>query len=530
VLAAGAPAQIVEGSIVNAATNAGIAQVSVHLEPSSEIDSADEPYDTVTDTLGHFTFAKVKPGAYRFTYYSPSYLRTAATPFPHIKVSAGADPLKLEGRMAELPSISGRVVDINGNGIANALVAMNGPAIRMTATTDAAGNFERHLAQPGRYSIFVTPPAGLAPPAPEPGSDQARVWTRVYYPGVASPDAASKIAIYPGDRIPGIQLKLLPVPAHSVRGALLNPDSTPAASVTVALYIDESPADRDQPELPKYQAKTDSEGVFEFPPVADGDWRITAELERGGVKLQALQWIEMAGRDIGNVSLRFDAPFVLQGRVVMEARDGTAAPKPPAVFLVAHAGRIRREFGAASWMLQPETMAATGFQRVLFSQGGAISADPDSAGNFSFKDVYADGYRIAPLAASDGYYLDSVRVGDTDVAASEVQLAAGALPVTIVYKTGGGTVHGTVEKCASGAVLLIPAEADMRWFGFLHSVRCDAKDHYEIGAVRPGEYYAVAFAGSDSDPLLDERILRQAHHITVKPGETVTADIAAIFE
>jgi hypothetical protein len=70
----------------------------------------------------------------------------------------------------------------------------------------------------------------------------------------------------------------------------------------------------------------------------------------------------------------------------------------------------------------------------------------------------------------------------------------------------------------------------MRWFGFLYSARCDAKDHFEIGAVRPGEYYIVAFAGHDSDPTMDPGVLRQARLITVKAGETVTADLSAIQE
>ena len=91
-------------------------------------------------------------------------------------------------------------------------------------------------------------------------------------------------------------------------------------------------------------------------------------------------------------------------------------------------------------------------------------------------------------------------------------------------------MRGTVEKCSSGAVLLIPTDANMQWFGFLHSVRCDAKDRYEIGAVRPGEYYVLAFAGRDSAPSPDANVLQQARHVTVNAGKTVTADLSAIPE
>ena len=114
--------------------------------------------------------------------------------------------------------------------------------MKMMVTTDASGKFEQHVQPPGRYSVWVTPPAGIKPPKPEPGSDQVRVWTPVYYPGVTLPEAASRIAVHPGDRISGIELKLLAVPAHVVRGMLLNPDGTPAPGRDGALNIDEDPA------------------------------------------------------------------------------------------------------------------------------------------------------------------------------------------------------------------------------------------------------------------------------------------------
>jgi hypothetical protein len=527
-----ATAQMVEGNIINSVTSAGIPQAAVHLESAS--DSEDEPYDTVTDALGHFAFAQIKPGTYQFSWFSPSYIATEAPTFPQIHVTAGGDPLKLEGRMTgtAMLSISGRVVDGDGNGVVDALVGIAGPSVKVVATTDTSGKFEQRVPQPGAYSLSVLPPAGIKLPKPEPGNDQARVWTPVYYPGVTLWEAASKIVVHPGDQIAGIQLKLTPVPAHIVRGMVLHPDGTPAPDVTVALDIDEARLD-DKPRRPAYEAATNSDGAFEFPLVADGDLRIAAELDRGGVKLRALQWIEMAGHNIENVNLHLSAPFSVQGRVVMEAqrdptKEGALAPEPPR--LIPRAGRVRRESGAASWMLQPETMARPQFRALLFDQDDAIAADANRDRNFAFKSIYPDNYRIAPLAAPAGYYLESVRVGDTDVAAAEVQLSPGTLPITVEYKTGGGIVRGAVEKCASGAVLLIPTDANMRWFGFLYTVRCDAKDRYEIGAVRPGEYYALAFGGHDSAPSLDAGILQQARRITVKATETLTAEFSAIPE
>ena len=82
-------------------------------------------------------------------------------------------------------------------------------------------------------------------------------------------------------------------------------------------------------------------------------------------------------------------------------------------------------------------------------------------------------------------------------------------PVTVVYKTDGGAVRGTVEKCASGPVLLIPQDtaqavariSPRRAVRFQRSLR-----NY---GVRPGEYYALAFAGDGPLPELDEGLLNR---------------------
>jgi hypothetical protein len=162
-----------------------------------------------------------------------------------------------------MPTISGRVVNGNGDGVADALVGIIGPSAKTGVTTDVSGKFEERVQPPGRYSVWARPPAGIKPP--EPGSDQVRVWTPVYYPGVASWQAASKIVVHPGDQIAGIELKLFPVPAHVVRGMLLNPAGTPAPAVTVTLDIDEARLN-DKENRPTYEATTNSEGAFEFPP------------------------------------------------------------------------------------------------------------------------------------------------------------------------------------------------------------------------------------------------------------------------
>src|SRR5262249_23723968 len=100
--------------------------------------------------------------------------------------------------------------------------------------------------------------------------------------------------------------------------------------------------------------------------------------------------------------------------------------------------------------------------------------------------------------------------------------------ITVVYKNNGGWVRGKVENCASGGVLLVPSDPAMRGRGFSKSAPCDAKGYYEVLAVRPGDYYALAVAGNGPVPVVDDALLGRATKVTVRAGEGTSADLLTI--
>jgi Carboxypeptidase regulatory-like domain len=527
-LAACGQAQTVEGSVINSVTGTGIAGVTVSLSSAS----GRQGYPNTTDALGHFIFENVKSGLYRFNSL-PSPFFVTESPAPRmLQITAGADPVKLAVRLTPLPTISGRVVDSKGDGVAKAQLELwprgGGQGVE---TTNAEGKFELHL-PPGRYIFSVRPPVGLKPPDPDPGDTRPLVWTQTFYPGVILPDAASKIMLRPGDTR-DIELKLAAVPAHAIHGVLLKPDGTGAPDVKI--FLGEDP----QAE-PEYRTQSNSDGSFEFPAVVDREWSIDAEQESDGVILRAAQWIEMSGHDIEGFKLTLNPPFKVQGRVVMETAEGAPLPEPLSVSLVPHLGRIHKESGMANSMLQPATYAEPmpglpGTETMLvraylfgLDTDGAIPATINADGTFKIENVYPGGYRIVATPPRPPFYLAEVRLGATDIGAAERELSSGAAPIMVVYKTNGGSVRGTVEKCGSGAVLLVPADTAGQGLGFIHSVRCDSNDRYEMRAVRPGDYYALAFAGTGPVPTLDSGLLNQATKVTVRPGETSLEDLRAI--
>jgi hypothetical protein len=546
-LAACAAAQTVEGTVVNSVTGSGIPAVQVFLMPVSG--GPENGYSATANALGYFLFEGVKTGAYHFGYLSPGYLPDDPMALSReVQISGDGNPVKLEGRMTALPRISGRVVDGDGKAIAKAVLEIVGQKAP-PVIADGTGKFELGL-DPGAYILSVLPPAGLKPPDPEPNSDQRLIWTRTFYPGVALLEAASKIVLTPGSELSGISIKLLAVPSHAVRGVLLNPDGTPAPRAMITLGEEQDPASG-QPMFRRDPARTlrtetNSDGAFEFPQVADGEWRLAAEVESGGEKRRAAQWIDMAGRELEDVKLRLASPFTIRGQVILETSKGSSPPYPFPVFLVPYARPPSSDIGMSNWLLFPEShfepavppnvpdaaemRKAT--ERIitdeLSHELGGIMATPNADGNFNLMNVYPGSYRVVSMPPPPPYYMAAVRTGETVLTTAKVDLSSGAAPITIVYRTDGGTVRGTAEKCAGGVVLLIPQDPAIQSLGFLRSARCDASDRYEIAAVRQGDYYALAFAGGGRVPQLDEILISQASKVTVHADETTSKDLRAM--
>ncbi len=313
-------------------------------------------------------------------------------------------------------------------------------------------------------------------------------WTPPYYPGVPTYEAASKITLSPGSQASDLEIKLLAVPAHTVLECLtLYPDSSPAPKAEISLVGDMA--------LLKAQSKPD--GTFEFPAVVNGEWNFAAEMERG-IKLRASQWIEMSGHDLDGVKLRLAAPFTLRGKVVIETPDGAPTPRQPSVALAPHLNRALHQIIPDNGIMG-------------YVSPGSPDTPADADGNLLWQNVYPGTYRVMPILGPPGYYVDSVRFGDAEMSTPEVEISSGAAGFTIVYKTNGGAVRGTAEKCAAGGVLLLPQDPAMRRPGFAHSAPCDANDRYQMGAVRPGDYYVLAFAGDGPEPwsraTVDEAVL-----------------------
>ena len=174
-----ATAQVVEGTIVNSATGAGIAGIGVNLEQVTT--GAYRVYQARSDAEGHYRLENVQDGVYRVIYASNDYALADSREAQQIRIAAG-EKVRLEARMLPLPRVSGRVLDGRGNPVPKVRVDLDGPDLVFEAETNAAGKFDIRVL-PGAIVLSAVPPADWKPPDPEPGSGRAMAGRARTIPG-----------------------------------------------------------------------------------------------------------------------------------------------------------------------------------------------------------------------------------------------------------------------------------------------------------------------------------------------------------
>jgi hypothetical protein len=192
---------------------------------------------------------------------------------------------------------------------------------------------------------------------------------------------------------------------------------------------------------------------------------------------------------------------------------------------------MRGTTGADAPRMSPLILAQRGARRDrdddLGLMGGAI-INANANGDFTL-DLYPGVYHVARMlqAPPPPYYLESVRIGGADLLTQDVPVySSGA--ISVVYKKDVGSVRGKAENCFSGGVLLVPTDPALHRRGFSKSAPCDSSGQYDVRAVRPGDYYALAFAGNGPVIAIDDELLKSASKVTVRPNEASQLDLRAV--
>jgi hypothetical protein len=289
----------------------------------------------------------------------------------------------------------------------------------------------------------------------------------------------------------GLDLRLRRVPVWSVHGIVTDEEGRPLGGVSVKLRAN----DEWQPD--EASVVSGANGGFTIAAVRPGDWRLVGS---GGGR-EGYGAVVVDKHDIDRVTLKLFPPFALEGFIERdEPRDAEGKRKASGVYLIPENGQ--------------------GKQTMAFHQ---------QDGSIRFPKVQPGRYVIFPVGFVAGYFVESVKLGDRDVMGKAVDLTDGAIPFRVVYRGNAGRVRGNVEKGEGSTVALIPQDESMLDGQFIRIAKCDTNGRFEVGSLKPGEYYAFAFDRVDTEALSDVSFVRNlrpaAVAVHVEAGRAADADL-----
>jgi len=555
-LAQGLPDQIpsasIEGVVFKLGTNEPIAGAYVELSKAelfSALPSTTQPppidakappsiFRTTTTNDGRFVLRELPAGRYRLvatrsgTSYVPAEYgqRDPKGRGTSFVLAAGQKMTNVQLGLAVTGSISGRIMDSDGEGIGNARVMalderyQNGRRvlnIAQAVRTNDLGEYRLFWLRPGRYyvavkredqrnfsfSVHITSPEvfGLREDASSPiiterKLDDGRLIEEtdivMYYGGGADPQKALPIDLHSGASVSAIDIPVgeAKVEARRINGVVVGTDGQPVANALVRLIPRKSAAHAIWP-----NAKTDKQGKFDIGGIVPGTYWLSATADLSGTRgfsfnesfieigpgVGGLMTIEIGNRDLQNVSLLAKPAFTMPGRLYVEGGSG----KGSSFNLVTPRISLVRD---------PDLLGLPATQS-RNSRSGPQSGVPGSDGVFTLSGFGQGSYRVLVSAMPPDAYVKAIRAGAADVLNSGLQVDnAPDAQLDILINLDGGSLEGIVmneksERVVNALVALVP---DAPFRGSLHLYKSDATDtsgHYAIKGIAPGDYKVFAF-------------------------------------
>ena len=467
----------VEGILTNAATHAPLANARVIVDRAGVNETLE--LRTTTDGAGLYKVEGLPAGDYVATFEADRFV-SAASPVVHVSGSS----LRVNAELWPAAQVRGRVLDDEGQAVPNVAVELyryRGGRPN-SVKTDRDGRFSFDSVSPGVYALASRPAT-----AKRDGTSLAVTW----FPGFASRSQAERVIARAGAEIEGMEIRLRRVPVWSIEGTALNEEGRPLAGVSVKLR----PADEWQPD--EAVTVTDRDGNFRFSDARPGEWRLAAS----GAGREGYLSLLLEKHDLQRAELRLFPPFAMEGFIERdEPRDADGKRKVTGVYLMPEGG-----------------------------EGKQVMAFHEQDGAIRFPKVQPGRYTIFPVGFVPNYYVEAVKLGDREVMSRPVDLNGGAVPFRIIYRSNAGRVRGAVEKGGLSTVALVPQDEALLDGQFIRTAKCDANGRFEVGSLKPGEYYAFAFDRVDRDALADATFVRNLQPVAalvhVEAGKAADVDL-----
>ena len=501
----------IQGVVTKDPSGEPVKKAVIEVIGENQAESGD--YTAVTGSDGRFHIDGVLPGRYRLFVERTGFLEAAKHPARSagrvITVSAGQDIPDLTIRLQAAAVVQGRVVDEDGDPLANAQIAV----LRQTFAsghnrfeqvggerTNDLGEYRIPNLPAGMYYVSVSPPpdfrslieaSGAVKPESKPsGPDKpATSYQTTYYPGTTDRSQAASIQLHAGDDFP-VNFSLTPVSSLSIRGSVVG--LPPHASASILLQS------RDF-DFTLNGAEVQKDGSFAIHDVSPGAYTVLATVENSPTPMTARQSLQVTN-NVDGLRLAPQPGAWIHGRMRLETNSSTKISPSQITLYLRSTDRDDD--------LSGKFFIGDGFNNLAL-------VGPD--GSFEWKGVPAGSYSVQLTAervtGSEDLYLKSASSSGRDAGDSGISVNGGTLMLDLVASANGAVVQGIAvnQNNAPIANAVIVAVPDARFRGrddrFCKTVT-DQSGRFTLHAIPPGDYTLFAWESVDGDAYYNAEFLK----------------------
>ncbi len=540
-LFAQAPAGSIDGRVTNSQTGDGVASATVRLAPMRMAASGAATPDASATTApdGSFHFDAVAPGTYFAVVEGKGFVGTGSrAALRPVSVSAGQQVSNVAITLMPQGTISGKVVDDEGNGQAGArveaftehLIRGKSQLYRVSQTTaDKSGQYSLGSLSPGKYYVAAElsgqttakATAGSKPSETKTGAaaeQQPMELVRTYYPKSLDLDDAGTVDIESGQDFSGTNIELRRVITHHIQGKV--DGLSGSAAQRDMLFL--APKTGLQSASFGRRGKVETDGRFDFNAVVPGEYTLrligtepnsgTASRYTSRRHLLARQDVEVGASNVDGIDLAIIPPVTVTGRVTLE---GMESPNFSQVRITLAPSTDDLSFGSY--------------------QNTRVAAD----GSFSLENLSPAKYVVHAIGGPPGTYVKSLAFSGQDLLTQPMDLSeGGGGELSVGLHSGAAEVDGTVQSSSqpsqiplsspSGGqaaspfpmVILIPAKLAPDGTGWLVGA-VQPSGSFTMQNVRPGQYTAFAVERFDGTVWQNPNFLKEIGNegISVDVGE-----------